>query len=127
MTVSAFFFAGPEHQIADGFAGVLTCFEDELHLRGDGHFNVMLAGKTEGGVRGVYAFSNLAAERVENLRQLAALAELLSDRAIAAERAGAGEHEIADSGESGEGLAPSAAGDGQARHLGDSARDERGC
>ncbi len=72
----ALFFARAEHQGADGFAGVLAFVEDQLHLLGDGHFKAVLAGEAESGVRGEHAFSHFAAERSQNLRQLAALAKL---------------------------------------------------
>ena len=56
----------------------------------------------------------------------AALAELDADGAVAREGAGAGEDEVADAGEAGEGLAAAAAGDGEAGDLGDAAGDEGG-
>jgi len=63
----ALFSSGAQHKGADGFAGVLAFIEDQLHLPGDGHFNAVLAGKAESGVRGVHALSNFAAERAKNL------------------------------------------------------------
>ena len=86
----------------------------------------VFAGEAESGVRGHHAFSNLAAERGENLRQFAAVAELFPDGPVAAERAGAGEHQIAHAGEAGEGFAARAAGHGEARDLGNAAGDEGG-
>ena len=53
-------------------------------------------------------------------------AELDADGAVAREIAGAGEDEVADAGEAGEGLAAASAGDGEARDLGDAAGDESG-
>ena len=64
-----------------------------------------LAGEAESGAGGEDAFSHFAAERGENLRQFAALAQRFADGAVAAERAGAGEHQVAHAGEAGEGFA----------------------
>ena len=58
--------------------------------------------------------------------QLAALTQSFSNRAVAAQRAGAGEHQVAYAGEAGEGFAARAAGNSQARDLRDAARDEGG-
>jgi hypothetical protein len=44
-------FAGAEHEGADGFAGVFAFVEDELHLSGDGHFDVVFPGHAESSVR----------------------------------------------------------------------------
>ena len=63
----------PQHEVFDGFAGVFAFVQDQLHLLGDGHFDAVFAGEAESGVRGHHAFGNLAAERGENLMQLAAL------------------------------------------------------
>ena len=121
-----FVFAGTEHEVFDGFAGIFAFVEDELHLFGDGHFDVVDAGQAEGGARGEDAFSNFAAEGGEDLREFAALAERLADGAVAAERAGAGEHQVASAGEAGEGFAAAAAGNGEAGDFGDAAGHESG-
>ena len=72
------------------------------------------------------AFGNLATERIEDLGKFTALAKRLADGAIAAQRAGAGEHQIAHPGEAGESFAARAAGNGEAGDLGDAAGDECG-
>ncbi len=64
--------------------GSLPSFEDQFHLLGDGHLDVVLAGQAEGGARGEDAFGDFAAEAFENFRQLAALAECLANGAVAA-------------------------------------------
>ena len=119
-------FAGAEHEGFDGFAGVFAFVEDQLHLLGDGHFDVVLAGEAEGGAGGRDAFGDFAAEAGEDFREFAALAQRLSDGAVAAERAGAGEDQVADAGEAGEGFAAASAGYGEAGDLGDAAGDEGG-
>ena len=53
------------------------------------------------------------------------LAERHADAAVARERAGAGQDEIAHAGQAGERLEPSAEGDGELRHLVETARDQR--
>ena len=50
----------------------------------------------------------------------------MPDGAVAAERAGAGEHQVADAGEAGEGFAAATAGDGEAGDFGNAAGDEGG-
>ena len=106
-----------------GFAFV----EDGVHLLGDGHLDAVLAGEAESGVGGEHAFGDLAAHGGENLRQLAAVAEFDCRRCGCGERrAGAGEHQVADAGEAGQGFAAAAAGDGEAGNLGDAAGDESG-
>src|ERR1035438_9564685 len=84
-------FAGAEHQVFDGFAGVFAFFEDELHLFGDGHFDFALAGEAEGGTGGAYTFSNFAAEAIEDFGETAALAEGLTDSPVSAQGSRAGE------------------------------------
>ena len=120
-----FALAGAEHEFADGFAGVFSFFEDELHLFGDGHFDVALASEFECGAGGEDAFSNFSTEALEDLGEFAALAESLTHGAVARERSGASEDEIADAAESGESLGVSAAGYGEARHLSYTTGDER--
>ena len=77
--------SGAKHEIFYGFAGVFAFVEDLLHLLGDGHFNIVLACEAEGGAGGEDAFSDFAAERGENFRQLASLAERVADCPIAAQ------------------------------------------
>jgi hypothetical protein len=69
-----FVFSGAEHEVLDGFAGVFALVEDELHLLGDGHFDIVPAGEAKSGAGGKDTFSNFAAERGKDLRELAALA-----------------------------------------------------
>ena len=118
-----FVLAGAEHEFSDGFAGILAVVEDQFHLLGDGHFDVVLAGEAEGGAGGADTFSDFAAEALEDLRQLAAFSERFSDGAITTERAGAGEHEVSDAGEAGESFALAAASHSEASDFGDAAGD----
>ena len=117
---------GAEHEGFDGFAGVFAFIEDLFHLFGDGHFDAVAAGEAECGAGGEDAFGDFAAERGEDLRKFAALAEFLAYGTVAGERTGAGEDQIADAGESGEGFAAATAGDGEAGNFGDAAGHESG-
>ena len=126
MLVLVLVLAGAEHEGFDGFAGVFAFVEDELHLLGDGHFDRVTAGEAEGGTGGEDAFSYFAAEAGQHFREVAALAERFPDGAVAGERAGAGEHQVADAGEAGEGFAAAAAGHGEASDFRDAAGDEGG-
>ena len=82
--VSVLFLAGPQHQRANGFAWVLALVQNQLHLLGDGHFDAVLAGEAERGACGEHAFGYFTAERFQNLRQFAALAERRADCPVAA-------------------------------------------
>ena len=86
----------------------------------------MLAGEAEGGAGGEDAFSDFAAQAQEDFGEFAALAEFLAYGAVAGERAGAGEDEVACAGEAGEGFAAAAAGNGEAGDFGDAAGHEGG-
>src|SRR5215831_9101570 len=120
-----FAFAGAEHQLADGFAGVLAFFENEFHLLCNGHLDAVLAGEFEGGAGGEDAFSYLSAETLEDFGKLAPLAECVTHGAVAREGAGAGEHQIADAAETGKSYAMAAAGDSETGDLRNAAGDER--
>jgi hypothetical protein len=69
-----FVFAGAEHEVLDGFAGVFAFVEDQFHLLGDGHLDAVLVGEAEGGAGGQHAFSNFTAEGGEDFGEFAALA-----------------------------------------------------
>ena len=107
--------------------GSLPSFEDQFHLLGDGHFDAVLAGEAESGARGAARLQPLCRRAQARISgSLRPWPSCLADGAVAAERAGAGEHQVADAGEAGEGFAARAAGHGEARDLGDAAGDERG-
>src|SRR5260370_33107533 len=97
-----FVLAGAKHEVFDGLPRILAFFKNQLHLLGDGHFNPSLAGEAESGPRRVYAFGDLAAERGQDLRKLAALTQGHADGAIARKCSSAGENEIAHAGAAGE-------------------------
>ena len=61
----------------------------------------------------------------DDVGQFAAFAQFNADAAVAREISGAGQNQIAQSGESGHGVEASAAGHDQARHFGETARDQR--
>src|SRR5690606_6973352 len=116
---------GARHKVAGGVARILALVEDAVDLLGDGHLDAEALRHLPGGVSGLDALGHVA-EGGEDLGELAALAELVADGAVAGELAGAGQHEIADAGEAGEGLLIGAAGGGEADHLGEAAGDEGG-
>ena len=117
---------GAGHEFADGLFRAFVVVEDGVHLLGDGHLNFIAGSEAKRGVGAADAFSYLAVETGEDFGKLTAAAEFDADGAIAGERSGAGEDEIADAGETGKCLAPSTAGYGKPSHLSDTARDEGG-
>ena len=86
----------------------------------------MQAGEAEGSAGGKNAFGYFAAQALKNFWQVAALAQCLTDSPIAAERAGAGEHQVAYAGEAGESFAAASAGYGQTGDLSNASGDESG-
>ncbi len=86
----------------------------------------LLAGQSDGGVGGEHAFGDHAVHTGDDFVELASLAEFDADGAIARQASGAGEHQIAHTGEAGHGFGTAAASDGQARDFGEAAGDERG-
>ena len=84
--------AWPKHEFADGFARIFPLLEDQFHLLGDGHFDVVFAGEAQCGAGGQHTFSHLSAQALKDLRQLAPLAQRLADSAVAGEGSGAGQH-----------------------------------
>src|SRR5579862_3541798 len=116
--------AGAEHQVLDGFARILAFFEDEFHLFADGHLDAALAGESQGSAGGVYTLGDFAAQRCQDFGKLAAVTQFDAYGAVAGERAGAGENEVAEAGKSGQSFTPSSAGHGKAGDLGDATGDE---
>src|SRR5579863_1713519 len=102
----------------------MACGQDGVDLFCNGHFDLRAAGQVQGGCCAAYAFGDPAG-RTENLLQVLAFAKLDPDRTVTAELARSCEDEVADACETGKRLATAAEGDGQARHFGKSARDER--
>src|SRR5215472_3544476 len=100
--------------------------EDSVDLLGNGHLDAVARGEAECGCSGANSFGDLASHAGEDVVKLASAAKLDPDGAVARESSGAGEHEVADAGETGDCLASTSAGDGEARHLGDAACDECG-
>src|ERR1700722_19243276 len=94
--------AGAGHQFTDGFLGAFAVVQDGGHLLGDGHLHAVACGEAERGGGATDAFGDLAVHAGEDLGEFAALAQLDADGAVAGERAGAGEYQVADAGEAGE-------------------------
>jgi hypothetical protein len=87
------------HEFADGLLGALVVVEDGVDLLGDGHLDGVACGKAEGGGGATNAFGYLAVEAGDDVGKLAAATEFDADGTVARERAGAGEDEVADAGE----------------------------
>src|SRR5579863_10106933 len=83
------------HELADGFAGRAALGEHGMHLLGDGHLDARGPRQRQGRRRCADAFGHHA-HAGEDLGERAALAEFDADGAIAAERAGGGEYEVAE-------------------------------
>lgn len=113
---------GAGEQLAEDFRGGYA-----IHHVGDGaedgHFDVMGGGDCEGDAGGVDAFGDHAGV-VEDGGEGAAFGEFDADAAVAAELAGAGEDEVAEAGEAGDGGGLAAEGNDEAGHFGKAASDE---
>src|SRR5258705_13657212 len=79
------------HEFADGFFGALVVVKDGVHLFRDWHFDGVACGEAEGGGGAGDAFGYFAVEAGDDVGQVAAASKLDADRAVAGERAGAGE------------------------------------
>ena len=100
--------------------------QDGVHLFGDGHFHVAGVREADGGGSGEDSFGDHAVHAGDDFGKFFAAAEFDADAAIARQAAGAGEDEVAESGESGHGFGAASAGDDEAGHFGEAAGDEGG-
>src|SRR2546426_377511 len=99
--------------------------KDSVHLLDDGKFHSVAPSQEHGGRRG----GNTLGHHLhpgENLLQLLPLSELDTDPPIPAEAAGAGQDQVTEPREAGEGRGRSAARHAEARDLRESPRDESG-
>ena len=85
MTEQLIFFvaAGPQHEIAQRFVGILAMIKDKFHLLGDGHFDAQMPRQAHRGAGGANAFGNLAVEAGEDIAELASSAQFEAYGAIA--------------------------------------------
>ena len=97
-----------------------------VHLLGDGHFYTARAGKADRGCCREGSFGNHAVHSLNDFGKPLAATEFDADAAVAGKASGAGEDEIAEAGESGHSFGVSSAGDNQAGHFRQPARDQ-GC
>ena len=100
--------------------------QNGMHLVRDWHLGRMGAGEAHCGLSCRNTFGHHTMHGGNNIRQLAPPPEFHSDAAVPGECAGASEHQVADAGESGEGIAAAAAGYGEAGDFGDAAGHEGG-
>jgi hypothetical protein len=121
-----FVLAGAEHEVADGFAGVFALLRMSSICSVMG-ISMLCRRARPRAARVVRTPSATLPPRLSRTSgSLRPWPNAFSDGAVAAERAGAGEDEVADTGEAGEGFALAAAGDGEAGDFGDAAGDEGG-
>ena len=101
-----------------------AALEDGGHLRGERQLDAVARAERQRGAGRAHPLGHHSRLR-EDLGQRAAAAELDADAAVAAQVAGAGQHEIAEAAQAGERVAPAAFGARQPRHLDEAARDQR--
>src|SRR5262249_47639342 len=94
-----------------------------MHRLRDRHVDAARPGQFHYGARSIDALGDGEA-LVEHFLDAPPLAELDAERHVARLRAAAGEHEIAETREADQRLAPRAERSAEARHLGEAARDE---
>ena len=100
--------------------------QNGIHLLGDRHLDATSASQSDRSLGGEDAFRDRPVHAGDDVRQFAAAAQFDAYAAIARESAGAGEHQVAQAGESGHGFLAAAAGHGQPRDLSQAAGDESG-
>src|SRR5215472_9190246 len=116
---------GPRHQLLDRFARTFAIVQDGVHLFGDWHLYAARMRQSNRGRRREYSFCDHAVHSSDDIGEFLAAPEFYTNAAVARESPGAGENEVAKSGESGHGFRAPATSDDQACHLGKTASDER--
>ena len=94
-----------------------------MHLTGDGHFNTMALGELKSDKSSFYAFGHHRGGG-DDLTQLETLRQLQAHLTVAAQIAGAGEDQVAKSGQTGESFGSGAQFDGQTGEFGKAARNQ---
>ena len=79
--------------------------QNVIHLLGDRHLDAAGASQSDRSLRGEHAFRDRAVHAGNDVREFAAASQFDPDAAVAREAAGAGEHQIAQTSESGHGFA----------------------
>src|SRR5690606_9495350 len=111
-------------QGGDGGAGGLAFEQHTAYGGGGGQFNGQALTQLQGGAGAAHAFGGHAAR--QDVVEAAALADGQPDLPVARERAGGGEHQVAQAGEPLDGFGAPAQCLGEALDLGQPAGDERG-
>src|SRR6266581_9759084 len=114
----------PLHDVPNRVLGGLARVQNGVYLLGNRHFDLMFAGQRQQRLGGVHALGHHAHIR-EDFAQSSPFAQLDSDKAIAAERARASEHQIAQPRQSAERFRPRSQRHGQTRHFRQAARNQR--
>ena len=83
--------------------------QDLEHLFGNRHLDPMAPGEAHGGIGSQNSFRDHAVHSSDDLGEFSSAAKLFADAAIARQTAGAGEDQVAESGEARHGLAATAA------------------
>src|SRR5450755_1978611 len=98
--------------------------QNVIHLLSDRHLDAAGASQSDRSLGGEYAFRDRAVHAGNDVREFAAASQFDADAAVAREAAGASEHQIAQSGQSGQSFLAAATGHGQPGNLGQPASDE---
>ena len=95
--------AGAAHKLRDRFAGALGAIEDGIHLSRDRQFNFVFTRQDEERLCGGHAFGN-PVHSGEDFAERPASGEFHADMPVSAQRAVAGQNQVAHSGEAAQGL-----------------------
>src|ERR1035437_5121621 len=123
---SRFAGGGAPHQISYGVLHGFPVLKNRVHLLGNRHFDPGSMGQSDRSVSGEYAFCDHAVHPPDDVIQLAPAAQFDADAPVSREAAGAGEDQVAESGQSSHSFRSAAAGNYQPRDLSQPSRDERG-
>ena len=117
--------SGTDHQLLHGLHRALAG-ENGGYLFGDGQLDTVLLRQAKRGGGGANALGHLPLQIFEDGRERMSTAQLHANAAVAGERSGAGKHQVAQTGETGQCFPVTATGHGQAGDLGDAPGDEGG-
>ena len=111
---------------APSLLAVLQATVQQSHHRfGDRHVHTQVLSALRHGMGAVDAFGHMA-ERIDRLLQRQALGQQQADLTVAAQVAGGGQHQVAQTAQAHEGVSPRPQGQAKPRHLCQAPGDERG-
>src|ERR1035437_6362539 len=123
---SRFAGGGAPHQISYGVLHGSPVLKNRVHLLGNRHFDPGSMGQSDRSFGGEHAFCDHAVHPRDDVIQLAPVSQFDANAPVSREAAGAGEDQVAESGQSGHGFRSAPARDYQPRDLSQPPRDERG-